>query len=128
MGNYGGKVTRDGYDVATAGILDQSFNSQKNCLKIGLEGSASSTASGSRTVEITHGLGLTPGFLIWFQVSSSGKWYPGYMTEDISGKNGNVSPSSDGTKLYLAISTNASATVEIYYVIFIDPGDWAGLG
>ena len=121
--DYGIKVTKDGYDVATAGILDQSFNSQKNCLKIALEGSVSSTASGVRTVEIAHGLGLTPGFLIWFQVDNSGKWYPSYMQEDVSGKWGNVDPSSNGTKLYLVINSNASAIIEVYYVIFIDPGD-----
>lgn len=123
MEDYGIKVVKDGFDVATAGILDQSFNSEKNCLKIGLEGSTTSTASGARTIEIVHGLGLTPGFLVWFQVNSSGKWYPGYMREDVSGKSANVDPSSDGTKLYLAITTSASAAVEIYYVIFIDPGD-----
>lgn len=122
-GDYGIKVTKDGYDVAVAGILDQSFNSEKNCLKIGLEGSASSTASGERTVEVAHGLGIVPAFLVWFQVNANGRWYPGYAWEDISGKDGTVEPFSDGTKLYLAISTSASATVLVYYVIFVDPGD-----
>jgi len=124
--DYGIKVTKDGYDVATAGILDQSFNSQKNCLKIAApdgEGSVSSTASGYRTIEIEHGLDVTPAFFAWFQVDNSGKWYPAYTQEDYSGKNGVVNPRSDGTKLYLQIGSNVSAAIEVYFVIFVDPGD-----
>jgi len=125
MADYGIKVTRDGYDVASATILQQSFNSQKNCLKLTPPsgGTATSTASGVRTVQVAHGLGIVPGFLIWFDVDSSGRWYPGYSQEDVSGKSVFVNPYTDGTYLNLYMSSSASATIRVYYFLFVDPGD-----
>tara|TARA_Y100000310_G_C20509676_1_gene728191 strand:+ start:429 stop:797 length:369 start_codon:yes stop_codon:yes gene_type:complete len=121
MADYGIKVSRTG-DVKSATLLNQTFNSQKNCLKIASEGSSSSTASGSRTVEVAHGLSFTPTFLVWFDVNSSGDWYSVYNQEFASSKDGIVDASTDGTNLYLVISTSASATVRCYYVLFADPG------
>jgi len=121
MSDWGIKISRTG-DVKTAGILDQTFNSEKNCFKLASSGVTTSSGSGNRTVEITHGLGLTPTFLAWFEVDSNGRWYPAYATEDYTSKLAYVEPSTDSTKLYLDITTDGSASVKIYYILFVDPG------
>lgn len=123
MANYGIKVARPGYDVATATLLQQEFNSSKNCFKIGLEGSSSSTADGARTVEVEHGMSITPGYLCWFQIDASGKWYPCFSTDYISGKYGNLVAYTTSSKLYLTFSSMGSATMKAYYILFYDPGD-----
>jgi len=122
MANYGIKVTKDGYSTSTTTLSEQVFNSEKNSLKIGLEGSISSTASGGRTVNVAHGLSVIPGYFCLFEVGNSGKWWANFVTETDSGKAGLVNAGTDATNLVIQISTNSSATVKVYYFIFVDPG------
>lgn len=124
MADYGIKITKDGYDVSTATLAQQTFNSEKNSLKIASEGSTTSTASGQRTVTIAHGLSVVPGCLVFFQVSSNGKWYPGFTTEDASSYLVSVEPYTDSTNLNLRIdnANPGTTTVKVYYYIFVDPG------
>ena len=120
--SFGIVVSRDGYDVNTATILQQEFNSQHNSLKIALEGlSTESAVNGSRNVQINHGLGIAPSFLCWMEVDSSGYWFPQYIYEKTSGKNCIVNASSTSTSLYLEIETGSSANIKVYYVLFYDP-------
>ena len=123
MGNYGIKITRVGYDVADATLLQQSFNSEKNCPKIALTGTSTSSASGSRTIEITHGLSFTPAYMIWFDVDASGTWFPTYSMEHLSGKYCYVNGSTDATKLYLDFYSTGSASIRCYYFLFADLAD-----
>lgn len=122
MADYGIKISKNGYSVATTNPAEQTFNSQKNSLKISAEGSFSSTASGSRDVDVAHGLSNTPGYICFFQVDSNGKWYPNFTTEDNSGKNVLVRAFTDGTNLSINIYSDSSCTVKVYYYIFVDPG------
>lgn len=123
MADYGIKITKDGYDVSTTTLSQQTFNSQKNSLKIAVEGSTSSTASGGRDAVIAHGLSVTPGYYLFYQVDTNGKWYPNFTTEDNSGKNVIVKGYTDSTNLTIEIWSDSSATVKVYYYIFVDPGN-----
>lgn len=119
MSNYGIKISKVGFDIKTAGIANQMFNSEKNCLKIASTGTASSTASGSRTITVAHGLGLTPGFICLAELADDGKNY--FCPVDVVGWT--VTPYSDGTNFKVDIYTSISQKVDITYLLFIDPGD-----
>lgn len=120
---YGLKVSKNGVNVRTANILEQSFNSEKNSLKIIKDDVASSTASGSRTLNIAHNLGFIPGFMVFYEVDNSGYWLSLRTTEDLSGKNCLVDAYTDSTNLNITISTDSSATVKVHYYILADPGE-----
>jgi hypothetical protein len=121
MSKFGIIVSRDGFDVNESTPQDQEFNSEHNSLKIGLEGSSSSTADGTRTIQINHGMGIAPGYLCWYEVDSSGKWWFQFTQENISGKSATITPGTDSSALYIDINTNGSATIKVYYVLFYDP-------
>jgi len=120
MADYGIKISRPGYDVKSTGILNQVFNSEKNTLKLDIEGFFSSTASGARNVDVNHGYSYAPGYLAWYEINSSGKWFPVYTKDYETGKDGLVWVWADTTKVRFEINTNASATVKVYYVVLAD--------
>lgn len=113
--DYGIKTSKDGFDVLTANILQQSFNSEKNCLKIASEGNSS--INGNGTITLAHGLSYIPASMVWFQVAGDGNWYPAFTT----GSGCLVTPYTDSTNLVCEVSTSAGQTVEVYYVLFVDP-------
>ena len=121
MADYGIKVSKDGVDVKTATILNQSFNSEKNCLKIGLNGSLSSNATGDRTLTVAHSLAVTPAFMVWWQIDG-GKWYLIEEIESVSGKSGKVDAWTDNTNLNIKFYSNGVGNMRAYYLIFVDPG------
>ena len=61
MGNYGIKVSNDGYDIDSATIKQLALSSQYPLLKAWVQGSFSSsvTGNGTYTTTITHNLGTT---------------------------------------------------------------------
>lgn len=113
MSDYGIKVTADGYDVSTATVLQQTFNSSVNTLKIADTGIITSTASGIRLVDFNHGFSYRPGLLFWWD-ANNGQFYLGNM--------GSVGGSVDNTKIEFRISTSTSTTIRIFYVVLADPG------
>lgn len=120
---YGLKISKDGKDVKSANILEQTFNSEKNSIKIITDGFTTSTASGSRTVNIAHNLPFIPGFLVYFEVDSSGSWFFDGTEEDISGKLVSVNAQADSTNLVLSIYSSSSASVRVHYFILADNGE-----
>jgi len=120
MSDFGIKISKDGYDVKTASITEQTFNSEKNCLKIVAEGSSSYTGTGG-SITIAHNLDYIPAWLVWYEVADSGKWFPQYVTEDVSGKHVTVNPYTNSTNFVADISMDSSTTVLVYYVLFVDP-------
>jgi len=119
--DYGIKVSKDGFGVKTANILQQSFNSEKNCLKIAKEGNVSYTGDGG-SVTVAHDLAYIPAWMAWYEVDNSGSWFPQYVREQLSGKSVTVYPYTDGTNFVADIAANSSATVKVHYILFIDPG------
>ncbi len=120
--DLGIKVSKDGIDVKTAGIFDQTFNSEKNSLKISSDGEETSTANGTRTVTVAHGLGVIPLYFVFFEVENSGNWFSNY-TESHLHAGARVEANTDDTNLNIEITTTSSQTVKIKYFIFVDPGN-----
>jgi len=120
--NYGIKVSKDGVDVKNANILEQTFNSEKNSLKIITDDFSTSTANGARDITIAHGLSFIPGFLVFFEVDNSGYWFPDSTTEDLSGKSCVSDSRTDSTNLTISLNSTGSATIKVHYYILADPG------
>lgn len=122
--DYGIKVSRDGVDVKTAGVLDQVFNSSYNCLKIESKIDTSSTASGSRDVDVSHSFGYRPAYLCFFEVDNNNRWYMQGQIEDYSGKNGRIIEVRSYTdKLTISFSSSSSAAIRVIIYLFVDPGE-----
>jgi len=124
--DYGGKISKAGYDVKSTGIENQIFNSEKNCIKIAFTGTVSDTISsggGSTTFNLEHGFDFAPGFLVWFEIDGSGEWFfmntQGSFIDYV-----NCNPYSDETYLTIPIINNGTSehTVVCYYAILADEG------
>jgi len=129
MSNYGIKISKPNYDVETAALIDQIFNSEHNCIKLSQKlGTVSSTLdyAETETFEIAHGFSFTPGFLAWFEVDGDGTWYFMYSRKRLTaGYSGAYcAPFSDATNLSIVITNDdiTTHTIIVYYVIFADEG------
>lgn len=123
MGDYGIKVARTGFSALTAGVLDQVFNTSYNTMKTLSRGTASSTASGMRTIVVSTAA-FRCGFMAWFEVSDNGKWYPCGTVEDYSGASVSVNAYVDnGFVLYADIYSSSSKAVVVKYILLADPGE-----
>lgn len=123
MGDYGLKVTRPGYDVATATILQQEFNSSHNCLKMFLPESFTSTASGSRDYTVNHALGYKPAFLAFYEVAASGRWYAYGSREDYSGASCTLFIYATDDDIVFRLYSSNSKAIKVAYRLFVDPGE-----
>lgn len=117
---YGIKVSQDGVDVHTANILQQTFNSEANCLKIVLDDTTTATNTTGTTLTVAHNQPVVPGYFVFYEVDNSGKWFPNFTQEDASGKNVRVNAYTDSTNLNIAITTDSSATVKVHYYLLAD--------
>jgi len=109
MGNYGFKISQDGYDVKTADIKNLIMTSKANQWKIHMKGSVT-FVSKNQTINVAHSLGYTPAFMAMFH---SEGWDADRYVPSFSGQ-----ASTDGTNLKLRGSTDDV----ISYVIFKDFG------
>ena len=126
MGDYGLKISKAGFDVLTCAVKDQIFNSSYNNFKIVAEGLiALSVASGdvTKSTDITHGLGYTPGFMAFAQLSGDANVSYLLNSFDLfSGIGEGFTGFADGTKVRLTVDGTGSAyTAQIYYYIIADP-------
>ena len=127
MGNYGIKVTKTGYDIATAGVQNQSLNSGKNTFKILKEGVVTGTVtSAGTTLSVsaidTFSSNTFPAFLGFMQVGTL--WYPPYITELDSGKNINMDLWLDYDNLHINATLTASGgttPVSVYFYELVEP-------
>jgi len=119
--DFGIKISKDGFDVKTANILQQTFNSEKNTLKIVTDGEDSSTANGSRTLTIAHGLSVTPAYFVFYEVNNDGNWFSNFTESHLSGAI--VEARTNDTNLIIDITTTSSQTVKVKYYILADPGN-----
>jgi hypothetical protein len=120
--DFGIKISKSGYDAKTAELINQLFNSEKNCLKIVMSGSASDASiATTEVIEVTHDLGYVPAFLVFFEADDNGRWYPAY-TSDITNKYACVIARTDSTKLYnyFTFTDGGNKSLKIYYYLFID--------
>jgi len=135
MGDYGLKISKSGYDIGTAAVKDQIFNTSANSLKIAMQGSASGTISkcsldpyySGGTIEVSHNLGYTPAFLVFCNFDGQTKWYTPYATELDSGDAIYTTGLEAGTEklsiFFGCRNYDNSYVGKIYYYIFVDPGE-----
>lgn len=121
--NYGIKISKDGYDVNTANMLQTTFNSEKNSIKIAMEGADSNTVNTSYNFLISHGQSVNPGYMLYFEVDGSGKWWSENEIDLLSGKNVAVSSWTTSTQLVVHCESDSSCTVAIKYYILADPAE-----
>lgn len=119
--SFGLKIAKEGYDVKTANILQQTFNSEKNSIKIATSGTSSATVNTDYNFLITHGLDVVPGYLIYFEVDNSGKWWCENETDTLSGKSVKLNSWTTDTFLVANATSSSSCTVKIKYYILADP-------
>lgn len=119
MGDYGIKVVGAGYNVHTATVLQQTFNSSINTLKIAEADYITSTASGDRTVTFSHGFSYRPGMVFWWDIGGSGNFLTGNMLYNFGEYSayGYIYDSNISFQLH----SNASATIRCFYIILADP-------
>lgn len=117
--DFGLLVSKDGVDAQDADVLEQTFNSELNSLKIIDDDTFESTASGTRAVTVAHGLSVVPGYFVFFEINNSGNWYPNFTSPDGVDQ---VEAYTDEDDLIVVITTNGSKTVKVKYYILADPG------
>lgn len=115
--DYGIKVTKDGYDVASAAIINQVFNSSLNTMKTSYRGIVYSEASGIRTVLLSS-LAYKCGFLAWFEIAGSGIWYP--CGDSVNGEYAACYITSSSS-LKADIYTASNKEVAVKYILLTDP-------
>lgn len=124
MADYGLKVAKPGESAESNDVTKHTFNSEKNCMKVDIEGNSgtntySISAGTSETKTYGHGFNFIPGFLVWFEVDNSGNWYPMYSTTNNSV---HCYAYSDNTNLNVVIDNNDSSShnVSVFYVVIAD--------
>jgi len=129
MADYGIKITKTGFDTATAAVKDQVFNSTYNSFKIIASGqitiSVLATDTGIKYASnINHGLSYIPGFLAFAQLrGSSTVSYSVNGLDLFSGSGEGFYGDANTTRLRLGVDAYGTAyTATIYYYIFADPG------
>jgi hypothetical protein len=134
MTNYGIKISKSGFDIKTAAVKDQVFNSEANSLKIWMTGSTNISVSewtgfegtGIGDVDIAHNLGYAPFYLCYFKLKHATKlWFQDSLdTSMLTGNFITGSAYSNSTNLHLHVGVNgnnlAAFTAVGYYIIFID--------
>lgn len=122
--DYGIKTTRSGYDVSSATLLQQEFNSSYNCLKMMDVAYLTSTASGSRDVVVSHNLGYKPAYLAFFEVGGNGRWYAEGAVEDYSGGLCKILRTVvEDNDITFSLNSADSRTIKVAYRLFADPGE-----
>jgi len=104
--HYGIIVSKDGVSVENANILQQTFNSEKNSLKIITD--STYTNSGGTSLTVAHGLSFIPGFLVYGK-AGDGTWH--FLAGD--------STYADSTNLHTVFTSDYT---KIHYYILADPG------
>jgi len=141
MGDYGFKVTRDGYGITSTEPREYAFNSLYANVKIAASGSGQLTvnAGADASVTIAHNLNFIPMSFIYTEVNpSSGRYYFGgivlpsddadyngvYVDCDIDSNGDLINTYLDSTNLVLGMhnSGGTNKTVNYKYYIFADNG------
>lgn len=125
--DYGIKVAKPGFDILTAALKDQVFNSAANSLKIWMIGSVNITTTGvgsTTNSNIAHNLGYEPFFYTYWLLKDANKlWFQDGSDESRLTGNFNFGfAKADATNLIMSVFTDEASnyTATGFYVIFID--------
>ena len=127
MADYGIKVSKPGYDIATADIHDTALWSKYPVWKVKVQGSTScSMADGVGTcyTEISHNLDYFPQILCFWEDTDEDVYVINTSDSMVaSGDTCAVNIDKTNQKIYLRFSrsnTSGSETMYAYYYIFYD--------
>lgn len=115
MGNWGLKVSNEGYDVFTAEDKELSLKPSINVFKVSEDGSGTLAASGTETV--AHGLGVIPYYLAFMEDTSGNMRIvngSGFIASE------QFTVYANTTNLVLTNNDGANAK-DYYYYIHYDP-------
>lgn len=122
--DFGLKLSQDGFDIKTADITEQIFNSGYAAYKIVLAGTMTLSVPDTGpevNVSIAHGLGYIPGFLVWGKLSS-GDYYLPSSADLTGGETFRAGSTSSLLIAYVLPNSQGAYTAEFPYLIFADPG------
>lgn len=125
MADYGLKVSRSGFDVATADDTQLLFSSKFPLFKIKATGTVDITipnGSFNASASIAHGVANPAGHMVFYQAGGgSGTYYPhGPQNVNVAS---NCNPYADSTNLVIYLwrtSSVGEVTQTCRYYIFID--------
>lgn len=130
--DYGIKISKDGYDIATATdeqlVLTSRLNSLKN--DVTLQGSTTQSVAANSILDISiaHNLGYTPAFEAWYK-NTAGVWSSPFQnvilfsSDDIFAYSQGGQHYADSSNLHIFIHNSNPTTaqnVTLYYIIFLD--------
>lgn len=129
MANWGIKVSKSGFDVGTASVENQVFNSNNNTFKILKEGVVNGTLTSSGTsvsvsVSDTFTSNTFPAFMAYMRPGTANTWYPPYGTEKDTGKNifMDLYLDPDRLKVFADLTASSGTTVvSVYFYILVEP-------
>lgn len=123
MSDFGIKISRDGFDVKDADIVNQIFNSEKNTLKIVGSGYVSATGSDPygafAMASVPHNLDFIPAYLAWVTANTVNYFKP--TTDDDVDWGAYVYTTN--TDLEVQFFSNVTRTITVFYILFADPGN-----
>ena len=115
MGDYGIKVSLDGYNVLTATDRQLALKSSKTLQKVKVAGST--TVARNTEGSITHDLGYVPQFLVFGEDPDN----PSNMNVgNSSWVYSDLEAWADTTKVYWYINAGSGGPFDIYYYVFYD--------
>lgn len=109
MGDFGIKVSQDGYDVKTASEINLLLKSDFNLLKVKTSGIINMSSSVT-WYAVYHGLGYVPHFLAFYK-KSSGRVYL------CTGSSGSAIARADNSYVYVK-NEDAINTTAYYYIFY----------
>jgi hypothetical protein len=117
MGNFGGKVSKEGVDVLTAADKDLLWTTELRSVSVRAKGKASSAS-----FNFAHGLGFRPAYAGY--ILDSGKYFPNYFIAPLDGfsfenTSGYGDIYTDTTNLHCE---HASAN-KLIYLCYVNPAD-----
>jgi hypothetical protein len=110
------KISKEGFDVKTAGNGELSLSSSLNVFKVAQSGTG--TVNASSTLEITHSLGYVPNYFVFIDaVNLSGSPVSG-SRQLLTGNEQNTLADvrADSTKLYMTDWSGNNRNV-LYYIM-----------
>jgi len=126
MGNYGIKVSKQGYDVKTTAVENLSLHSEYQNYIIRKDGFASGTVSSATPISLYGGgtFYIDSMFLGFLEVAGSGKWFQPYKAENVSGGSVLLDLNIDTAKsqiLYGDVSCSSGThDVKVYMILLLN--------
>src|SRR3990167_829878 len=120
MGDYGLKVSKDGYEVTTATDIQTVYSSEFNNFKVSSAGTTTLILTGAaqNSVDVTHSLGYVPAAMAIVIDGSKLRRLPCALTDGTTGFDLYIDSSK--IRIYGEDSGGVGGTYTIKYYIFLE--------